>query len=120
VAEEYTWLARRLSDQGVVYLHLVDHSSMGAPQVPGTIKVAIHDACLGTLILCGGYDRARAEADLEAGGADLIAFGRPFIANPDLPGRLRAGTPLAEPDPKTFYTAGAAGYTDYPTYSQAV
>jgi N-ethylmaleimide reductase len=119
VAAEYAWLSSRLSDLGVAYLHLLDHSSMGAPPVPEATQAAVRDAYVGSLIRCGGYDRSRAEADLEAGRADLIAFGRPFIANPDLPARLRAGTPLAEPDPSTFYTPGPSGYCDYPTADRA-
>jgi len=113
-AADSIWLAGRLSDLGIAYLHLVDHNSMGAPVVPDSTRAGIREAFNGTLILCGGYDRGRAEADLKAGRADLIAFGRPFIANPDLPYRLRTNTALAEPDPKTFYTPGQAGYTDYP------
>jgi N-ethylmaleimide reductase len=74
---------------------------------------------LGSLIRCGGYDRSRAEADLASGRADLIAFGRPFIAHPDLPARLRAGAPLEAPDPSRFHTPGPAGYSDYPTADRA-
>ena len=114
VPEEYAWVAGQLFDLGLAYLHLVDHSSMGAPAVPESTKAAIRKAFPGTLVLSGGYDRTRAEADLAAGRTDLIAFGRPFIANPDLPIRLRAGAVLAVPDPATFYTAGEKGYDDYP------
>jgi N-ethylmaleimide reductase len=114
VEETYAWLASQLADLGVAYLHLVDHSSMGAPAVPDTTKAAIRKAFKGALILCGGYDRTRAEADLEADHADLIGFGRPYIANPDLAERLRTDAPLATPDPETFYTPGVKGYTDYP------
>jgi N-ethylmaleimide reductase len=110
----YGWLAGQLSGLGIAYLHLVDHSSMGAPAVPDSTKAAIRQAFPGSLILSGGYDRARAEADLAAGRADFIAFGRPFIANPELVEQLRTGAPLADPDPATFYTSGEAGYTDYP------
>ncbi len=73
----------------------------------------------GPLILNGGYDRNRAEAAISAGAADAAAFGTPFIANPDLVDRLRLRLPLAAPDPDTFYTPGAAGYTDYPAHSVA-
>jgi N-ethylmaleimide reductase len=66
------------------------------------------------LILSGGYDAARAEADLLAGKADLIAVGRPFLANPDLVERWRKDAPVNEPDMSTFYTPGPKGYTDYP------
>ena len=119
VQEEYAWIAGQLSGLGVGYLHLVDHSSMGAPAVPEPTKAAIRKAFPGTLILSGGYDLARAEADLAAGRADLIAFGRPFIANPDLPDRLQSSVPLAVPDPATFYTAGERGYDDYPAAADA-
>ena len=68
-----------------------------------------------TLILSGGYDAVRAESDLEAGKCDLVAFGRPFLANPDLVARWKAGAALNAPDMSTFYTPGPKGYTDYPT-----
>ena len=66
------------------------------------------------LILSGGYDATRAESDLEAGKADLIAIGRPLLANPDLVERWKTGAPLNPPDMDTFYTPGPKGYTDYP------
>ncbi len=110
----YSALARELDALGLAYLHLVDHSPMGAPPVaPATIQ-KIREAFRGTLILSGGYDRERAEVDLAAGRAGLVAFGRPFISNPDLPERLKSGAPLAAYDMATFYTPGEKGYTDYP------
>jgi N-ethylmaleimide reductase len=66
------------------------------------------------LVYCGNYDHVKAAQRLAAGEADAIAFGRPFIANPDLVARMRLGASLNEPDPATFYGGGAAGYTDYP------
>jgi N-ethylmaleimide reductase len=111
---DYTHLARKLSELGLLYVHLVDHSPMGAPKVPQSIKDIFRKEFKGALILSGGYDAARAEADLEAGKADLIAFGRPFLANPDLIKRWRSGAPINPPDPATFYTPGPKGYTDYP------
>ena len=111
---DYLWLAQQLDARGLAYLHLVDHSAMGAPVVPDTIKQAVRDIFKGTLILSGGYDAARAEQDLAAGKCDLVAVGRPFIANPDLLARWQAGAPVNAPDMNTFYTPGAAGYTDYP------
>ena len=69
----------------------------------------------GTFIVNGGYDRAKAEAAIETGAADLIAFGTSFLANPDLVDRLQANAPLNAPNPATFYGGGAEGYTDYPT-----
>jgi N-ethylmaleimide reductase len=110
----YQRLVAGLSDLGIAYIHLVDHSSMGAPPVPEALIRALRAAFRGRTILSGGYDAARAEADLVAGRGDLIAFGRPFIANPRLVTRMRAGLPLVQPDPTTFYTPGERGYTDYP------
>ncbi|WP_075221606.1 alkene reductase [Acuticoccus yangtzensis] len=111
---QFTQLAAELGSLGLAYIHIVDHSAMGAPEVPQSIKDAIRGAFGGTIILSGGYDAARAEADLAAGKGELVAFGRPFIANPDLVTRLAHDLPMNAPDPSTFYSAGAKGYTDYP------
>ena len=122
VAEEYAALAGRLAEMGVGYVHLVDHEAMGAPAVPSATVDGIRAAFPGTLILSGGYDAERAEADVASGRADLVAFGRPFIANPDLVTRLATGADLAEPNPDTFYAPGpdgfAQGYTDYPALAE--
>jgi N-ethylmaleimide reductase len=109
------YLAEQLNDAGLVYIHLVDHSAMGAPQVPDSIKQSIREIFKGALILSGGYDASRAEQDLAARTADLIAVGRPFLANPDLVMRWKNDRELNEPDFDTFYTPGEKGYTDYPS-----
>lgn len=112
---EYAFLAQQLNETGsLAYIHLVDHSSMGAPEVPDSIKATFRNTFDGALILSGGYDAARAESDLAAGKADLIAVGREFLANPDLPARWRQGASLNAPDFDTLYTPGEKGYTDYP------
>lgn len=111
---DYTYLAGELNAIGLVYVHLVDHSSMGAPPVPESMKATFRSVFKRTLILSGGYDAVRAESDLEAGKCDLIAFGRPFLANPDLVTRWKTGAALNVPDMSTFYTPGSKGYTDYP------
>jgi N-ethylmaleimide reductase len=111
---DYTYLARELNARGLAYVHLVDHSPMGAPPVPEAIKATFRGVFKGALILSGGYDAARAESDLSAGKCDLIAAGRPFLANPDLVARWKAGAALNAPDFNTFYTPGPKGYTDYP------
>ena len=111
---DYTYLAQQLDARGLVYVHLVDHSTMGAPPVPDAIKAMFRKTFKRTLILSGGYDAARAESDLAAGKCDLIAVGRPILANPDLLARWKAGAALNAPDMDTFYTPGAKGYTDYP------
>jgi hypothetical protein len=98
----------------LAYIHLVDHAPMGAPPVPDSIKAMFRSVFKGALILSGGYDAARAESDLAAGKCDLIAVGRPFLANPDLLARWQAGAAVNAPDFGTFYTPGPKGYTDYP------
>jgi N-ethylmaleimide reductase len=113
--EDYIYLSEQLNDRGLLYIHLVDHSAMGAPAVPDSIKEAIRNVFTGPLILCGGYDYERAEKDLAAKKCDLVAVGRPILANPDLVTRWKNGAELNPPDMDTFYTPGAEGYTDYPT-----
>jgi N-ethylmaleimide reductase len=108
VEEQYATLARHL--RGLLYVHLVMNPDPGFDDAARRIR----DAFAGPLILNGGFDRVRAESMLASGRADLIAFGRPFIANPDLVRRLELNEPLATPDYNTFYTPGPAGYTDYP------
>jgi N-ethylmaleimide reductase len=114
IDETYRKLVPALAPTGVQYVHLVDHSAMGAPPVPAEIKLALRKAWPRTFILAGGFDRDRAEAALREGRADLVAFGRPFLANPDLVSRLQRRAPLNAPDFATFYTPGPRGYTDYP------
>jgi len=115
----YTHLTKELSKIGIVYIHLVDHSAGGAPEVPVKIKQAIREQFNNTLILSGGYDLSRAEEDLSSGFADLVAFGKPFLNNPDLIERLKNNLPLNPIlDASTLYTPGEKGYTDYPVYSE--
>jgi N-ethylmaleimide reductase len=110
----YETLTERLSVLGLTYVHIVDHSAMGAPQVKEEIKATIRQRFDGSYILSGGYDLKRAEADLQAKRGDLVAFGRPFISNPRLVSRLQNGRELIPPDFDTFYSPGDKGYTDYP------
>lgn len=109
----YLGLIEALNALGLLYIHIVDHSAMGAPEVSPALKADIRAAFKGQYILSGGYERARADADLEAQRGDLVAFGRPFISNPDLVSKLKSGRELAVPDASTFYTPGEKGYTDY-------
>ena len=113
VDAQYVALATALGALKLAYLHLVDHSSMGAPVVPAEFKRAVRAAFGGALIASGGFDKARAEQVLAAGEADLVAFGRPALANPDLVARMANDLPLNPPDFTTFYTPGEKGYTDY-------
>jgi N-ethylmaleimide reductase len=114
-ADNYVWLASELGKLGLSYLHMVDHSRAGAPALQGDVKARSREAFGGPFILSGSYDAQRAESDLAAGRGDLVAFGKPFIANPDLVSRMKQGAPLAEADQTLFYTPGPKGYTDYPT-----
>jgi N-ethylmaleimide reductase len=115
---DYTYLAQQLNAGGLVYIHLVDHSSMGAPSVPDAMKATFRKLFKRTLILSGGYDSERAERDLAEGKCDLIAVGRPFLANPDLLARWRTRSAINLPDMDTFYTPGPKGYTDYPVLNK--
>jgi len=109
----YLRLVEELNAVGLVYIHVVDHSSMGAPQVSPELKAKIRANFKGKYVFSGGYDAARANADLDAQKGDLVAFGRPFISNPDLVAKLQSGAALTPPDMSTFYTPGEKGYTDY-------
>ncbi|HOE42724.1 MAG TPA: alkene reductase [Rhodoferax sp.] len=114
VDDQFLSLTKKLSELGLIYVHLVDHSGMGAPPVPAELKKAIRAAFGRTYIAVGGFAAQSAEAVLQAKEADLIAFGRPFISNPDLVARMKSGAQLTVPDMSTFYTPGEKGYTDYP------
>jgi len=117
IEDVYEQLAARLQELGLVYIHIVDHSSMGAPEVKPSVRDKIRSRFKGTIILSGGYNRQRAEADLAAKKGELVAFGRPFISNPKLVSLMKRGGKLVEPDFGTFYTPGEKGYTDYPVLS---
>jgi len=111
----YRALATELGKRKIAYLHVLDHSAMGAPKPKAEIFDIIRDAFNGTIMRAGGFDRASAEAMLESGKAELIAFGRPFLANPTLPRKMLDGTLLREADMTTAYLPGPKGYTDYPS-----
>ncbi len=110
-------LARALGSLKLAYVHVVDHSSMGTPPVSESVKTKIQQAFGGTIIASGGLDKEKAEAILQSGAAQLVAFGRPYLANPDLVTRMRENKPLNAPNFDTFYTPGPEGYTDYPLAS---
>jgi N-ethylmaleimide reductase len=118
VEAQYLALAQELSALSLLYVHLVDHSAMGAPPVPAEFKARLRSGFNGLFILAGGFDRSSAEIALSEKRADLIAFGRPFLANPDLLERMRADAKLNIPDMATFYVPGPKGYTDYPTLAR--
>jgi N-ethylmaleimide reductase len=121
-AETFHHVAKALDSIGLAYLHVVETSQVSPPQglddVGGPTALS-RSAFSGTIITNGAYNQAAAEEIIGSGKADLVAFGRPFIANPDLPERFRVGAPLAEGDQDTFYGGEEGGYTDYPALAQA-
>jgi N-ethylmaleimide reductase len=120
----FDYLAGQLNRFSLAYLHIVE------PRVKGNVLIAERQAPIaaerlrkifkGKIIAAGGFEPDTAEAIIQKGDADLVAFGRHFVANPDLPQRIQLGLPLNEYDRKTFYTFDAHGYTDYPFYSELV
>ena len=115
VDAQYKALVEGLSGLGLLYIHVLDHSAMGAPAVPAEIKASLRKAFDGPFIAAGGFNHGSAEQVLADGQADLVAFGRPFLANPDLVARMKADAPMNALDMDSFYTPGAKGYTDYPS-----
>lgn len=116
--ETQTWLALadELGQRELAYVHLSDQQTIDA-DCEDDFLVNFRRAYPGTLIVAGGFDQASGESALQSGKADLIGFGTPFIANPDLVERMAHGWPLAQADRKTLYGLyGARGYTDYPSY----
>jgi N-ethylmaleimide reductase len=116
--ETFTTIAKELGKLGLGYLH-VSEAIAGPMKIDGTVRATpfIREAFDGTLIANGGYDAATAEAVIARGEADLVAFGVPFLANPDLPLRYRKRAALNTPDASTFYGGDEKGYTDYPALS---
>jgi N-ethylmaleimide reductase len=115
----YGHAVRRLAPLGLAFLHVVEGSTGGPRDHAPFDYDALRADFGGAWIVNNGYTGAMAAEVLSDGRADAVAFGRPFIANPDLGRRLREGLPLAEPDRQTFYRGGERGYTDYPAWADA-
>jgi 2,4-dienoyl-CoA reductase-like NADH-dependent reductase (Old Yellow Enzyme family) len=113
--------AAALSKIGIAFLEMREPGPEGTFGTANHAPVAptVRQAFSGPLVLNSDYDGPKGQAVLDAGTADAIAYGRPFIANPDLPARIAAGVPLAKDDQKTWYSQGPEGYIDYPTRSGA-
>jgi N-ethylmaleimide reductase len=119
----FGYVTEQLDKRGIAYLHVVE------PRIKGTELIAEGQESVAaqhlrpkfsrTLIAAGGFTKDSAEAIIAAGNADLVGFGRHFIANPDLPNRFRLGLPLNRYDRSTFYGGDARGYIDYPAHSEA-
>ncbi|AJG22577.1 2,4-dienoyl-CoA reductase [NADPH] [Cupriavidus basilensis] len=116
---QFDYLVEQLDALGLVYLHVVEGATGGPRDVAPFDYDALRKRFKNTYIANNGYDLALAAARLNEGKADLFAFGRPFIANPDLVERLKTGAPLADFNPATLYGGGAEGYTDHPTLAEA-
>ncbi|QJP13470.1 alkene reductase [Starkeya sp. ORNL1] len=115
--ETYLTLAAELSKRHIAYVHFSDQTRWADDvSIPENFLRAFRSAFQGPLILTGGYLKENGQAAIDAGEADLIGIGKPFLANPDIVERLRNDWPLNAWDSKTFYTEGPAGYTDYPLY----
>jgi N-ethylmaleimide reductase len=107
-----THLADALAPRGLAYLHMMRGDFLGRQK--GDVLGPVRARHKGVLVANMGYDAVEANAAIAAGAVDAVAFGTSFLANPDLPARLRGGAALNAPDPATFYTPGPRGYTDYP------
>jgi N-ethylmaleimide reductase len=112
-----TWLAQRLNDYQLAYLHLMRADFLG--EQSGDVMTPARSAYKGVLIGNMGYTAAEAESAIQEGQLDAVAFGTSFLANPDLPARIRAQAELNAPRPDRFYSAGPEGYTDYPALPAA-
>jgi N-ethylmaleimide reductase len=113
-------VVEQLTPLGLAYVHVIEGETGGARE-PADASKAFDYAALrrrfpGAWMVNNGYTRADAVDAVASGRADLVAFGQPFIANPDLVRRLRENLPLNEPRPDTFYGGGAEGYIDYPAF----
>jgi N-ethylmaleimide reductase len=117
----YDYAIDGLTDYGLAYLHLREPAGdvSGIPNMVTDVTRHYRGIYQGTLIANTAYDREKGNAAIAAGTADLVAYGVPFIANPDLVERFRSGAALAKSDPSTYYTPGAKGYTDYPALQAA-
>ena len=109
------WLAKRLSDLGLAYLHVMRADFSGLQH--GDVLTPVRENYSGILVANMGYTPDEAAAAIGAGKVDAVAFGTSFLANPDLPVRIREGAALNVPDAATFYSQGPGGYTDYPSLS---
>ncbi len=120
----FTYVARELSKMKIGYLHLIEPRVIGNTDDENANPAPVASQLLrkhfeGTIIAAGGFTGASAEAILQAGDADLVAFGRHFVSNPDLPDRLRNNLPLTPYVRDTFFGGTEVGYTDYPFHTEA-
>lgn len=113
----YVEAAKLLNKQGIAYIHIAEVDWDDAPDTPESFKQNLRKAFNQCIILAGKYNPEKAQQALEQGYADMIAFGRPFVANPDLVTRIKHQYPLAEHNPETLFGGAEQGLTDYPVYA---
>ncbi|MGM8937285.1 alkene reductase [Psychrobacter glaciei] len=117
--DENIWMIEQINDRGLMYLHLSEPDWAGGTPYNDEFRKHIRQAFNQTIIAAGGYTAEKAEKNIKAGYIDAVAFGRDYIANPDLAERIREGAALNEQHPESFYGGGTEGYTDYPFLNQA-
>ena len=117
--KQFNYIVDQLDALGIVYIHIVEGATAGARDIAPFDYGSLRRRFKNTYIANNGYDMNLAVTQLAEGKADLFAFGRPYIANPDLVERMKTGAPLAALNPATLYGGGAAGYTDYPTFTES-
>lgn len=118
VDETYKYIAQKLNDLDIAYLHYLDHSPSGLELVSQDLRNALRATFKNTIIFCGALTKESASAIIESGQVDLAAFGKPFVSNPDLVKRFAIDAELALPNFDLLYTSGSEGYTDYPSLSK--
>ncbi len=117
--DDNVWLVEQINKRGIMYLHLSEPDWAGGTPYNDAFRQSVRDAFGQLIIAAGGYTAEKAEKNIKAGYIDAVAFGRDYIANPDLAERIRTGAELNEQRPETFYGGGIEGYTDYPFLDQA-
>ncbi|MEQ5055319.1 hypothetical protein ABN154_26515 [Klebsiella michiganensis] len=114
--ETYVGAISLLEKAGIAYISMAEADWDNAPEMPLSFRKAVRGAFSGAILYAGKYSKEKALKLVESGLGDLIGFGRPFIANPDLPARMENNWPLNELNPATLYGGAEEGYTDYPSY----
>ncbi|MEN6669781.1 alkene reductase [Psychrobacter sp. B38] len=117
--DDNVWMVEQINKHGLMYLHLSEPDWAGGTPYNDGFRQKVRDAFDNLIIAAGGYDAEKAEKNVKAGYIDAVAFGRDYIANPDLAERIQTGAPLNEQHPESFYGGGSEGYTDYPFLNQA-
>lgn len=117
--DENIWLIEQINKRAIMYLHLSEPDWAGGTPYSDAFRQRVRSAFDQMIIAAGGYSVEKAERNIRAGYIDAVAFGRDYIANPDLAERIRQDAPLNEQRPESFYGGGTQGYTDYPFLNQA-